>query len=164
TLIVGVGDLNGDGKSEYAIAAPASTNGGANAGDVDMFDGTSTTTTNVLLWRASGSAGDLLGTCMTPILDVTGDGVPDMMIGAPGAAAAAKIVFVDGLSGAVVTTIVNTLTASPVSMALLDADVDTLLPDGKPEIVVLDSGSISVLSSGFLNLVRQTFPLFTRTS
>jgi hypothetical protein len=87
--VAGVGDLNGDGRSEYMVGEPndglTNTPGVATyrQGTAILFDGA----TGVVLQQdygsfAAGSTEDHLGNCVAGIGDVTGDGIPDFAAGA----------------------------------------------------------------------------------
>ena len=76
-------DLSGDGVPDFVAGAPDATLGGEVVGRVSAyaasFFGPS------LLWTTYGTAdGDELGRSVALIDDVTGDGVPDVVVGAPG--------------------------------------------------------------------------------
>jgi hypothetical protein len=73
-----LGDLNADGRAEFAVGAPEA--GGA-AGLVTVYDGLS----GALLHSIPGSsAGERLGSALAVLGDVDGDGIPDFVAGAPG--------------------------------------------------------------------------------
>ncbi|KAA3604541.1 MAG: hypothetical protein DWQ01_22155 [Planctomycetota bacterium] len=74
------GDLNGDGISELLVSVART--GGPNLEDgmVRLFSGADGT----LLWEHSGnSTGDIFGEDVAAGEDVTGDGIPDLLVGAP---------------------------------------------------------------------------------
>ena len=96
-----IGDLNGDGRDDYAIGAPKAgtvlapvgANAKLHSGSVYVVYGRSATTGTVDLASLSSSqgyridgaaAGDLAGSAVAPAGDVNADGVPDLLIGAPG--------------------------------------------------------------------------------
>ncbi len=75
-----VGDLNGDGVQEFVLTAPTRDGFGADAGRIYVYDGA----TGAELFRATGPGGGAwLGHDATGAGDVNGDGVPDVIAGAP---------------------------------------------------------------------------------
>ncbi len=76
-------DYDGDGKQEILVGAPlADPRGMINAGEVYVYDGD---TRNLLFTIPGGAAGESFGSSVAPIADQNGDGVPDILVGAPGA-------------------------------------------------------------------------------
>jgi hypothetical protein len=75
-----VADVDGDGASEVLTGAPFNTLGGANAGRAYLFSGA----TGAPLFVWTGAAGDRLGFSIADAGDVDGDGMPDVIVGAPG--------------------------------------------------------------------------------
>ena len=79
------GDLDGDGIRDYLVGAPKETVAGFGfAGAVYVYSAG----TGSLLFRLDGGfTDDLFGTAVAGIGDVNGDGVDDLLVGAPAAAA-----------------------------------------------------------------------------
>ena len=97
------GDLNGDGLDDAVIGAgAAAANGRQGAGEVYVLFGATTNPTSLNLAELSGSNGfrlrgalfnDAAGSAVSGGGDVNGDGLADLIVGAPGAGAG-------GLAGA----------------------------------------------------------------
>lgn len=75
-----IGDVDGDRIPDFVTSAPTSNAGGEKAGRVYVYS----TRSGKLLWSADGHAGDQLGTGIEGAGDTNGDGVPDVIAGAPG--------------------------------------------------------------------------------
>jgi hypothetical protein len=98
------GDVDGDGRTEYACGAPANWFAGP-ASYVRAFDGAS----GAQSWQDSANWNDQYGWSVAGIADLSGDGLPDLLAGAPqdpgvGCACNGKgfVRVLDGASGALV--------------------------------------------------------------
>lgn len=76
-----IGDVDGDGVSDFVSTAPTNAEGGTNAGRIYVYS----SKTGELLWAKSGAAGARLGIGCDAAGDVNADGVPDVLAGAIGA-------------------------------------------------------------------------------
>ncbi len=80
--VAGVGDVNGDGRSDFIVGAPLADPGGqSEAGSAFVYSGAN----GALLYRKDGAApGDEAGFTVAGAGDVNGDGKADFIVGAPG--------------------------------------------------------------------------------
>lgn len=92
-----VGDLDGDGARDALTGAPFHNAGGMSAGRAYALSSGS----GAVLFEWTGEAGDALGYAVAEAGDVDGDGVSDVLAGAPGGPMSAGRVFLyAGASGA----------------------------------------------------------------
>jgi ribosomal protein L24E len=75
-----LGDVDGDGATDFVTSAPTNASGGASAGRVYVYSSRS----GKLLWSVDGKPGDQLGTGVESAGDTDGDGIVDVAAGAPG--------------------------------------------------------------------------------
>lgn len=76
-----IGDISGDGVSDFTVGAPYDDSAAINAGAVYLVDGV----THAIVAHAYGSfAGDRLGWSMDSAGDMNLDGKSDLIVGAPG--------------------------------------------------------------------------------
>jgi len=95
-----IGDVDGDGISEFIVTAATNGGNGANSGRIYLYDGA----TGLERWRATGGAGWNLGFDGDLAGDIDGDSVPDVIAGAPGAAGVGRAVVYSGTSGVIIRT------------------------------------------------------------
>jgi hypothetical protein len=78
TSACGVGDLDGDGRGDFAVGSPRADTPAAEAGSVQVFSGR----TGAELRRIEGHPGDVLGVSVALAGDFDGDGRADLAVGA----------------------------------------------------------------------------------
>ncbi len=100
--VVAAGDVDGDGFADLAVGAPFASPGSLlESGSVSLYSGA----TGSLLWAVHGdAAGDHLGFALSAVGDADGDGSPEVLAGAPGAApgglvGAGAVRVISGLTG-----------------------------------------------------------------
>lgn len=132
------GDVNGDGREDLIVGAPFDDSAAMNAGRVYLFDGA----TGAGLWHRDGSLqGDLLGSGVSGVDDLDGDGVPDQVAGASnaGPATGGLAQVLSGADGSLLDTLAPLPTAGAFGQFFAhDAgDVDG---DGTGDIYIGDFG------------------------
>lgn len=154
SAVAGAGDVDGDGTPDVAFSGPNVTvgGGGSNQGYVAVYSGATFT----FLRQWSGTAtNEELGHSLAAGSDVTGDGVPDLIAGAPywdntlfliGDAGRVRV-----LSGAASSTVVTTLSGNTASgrFGASVAFVPDADGDGRDEIAVGEPGfALPVANAG----------------
>jgi hypothetical protein len=135
--VAGAGDVNGDGTPDLLVAAVLADPGGrANAGRAFLFSGAD----GSLLKRFDGcGAGDEFGRSVVGVGDVTGDGVPDVLVGAPfadpnGKQEAGSVYLFSGANGSLVRRIDGS--AAGDRFGLRAAPVGDVNHDGTSDFVI----------------------------
>ena len=78
--IVGLGDVNGDGFSDFAVGAPYNDDGGTSAGRIYVFGGGNASFFGNFIGE---TADEQFGKSMAKVGDYNDDGVEDVVVGAP---------------------------------------------------------------------------------
>ncbi|HZL99595.1 MAG TPA: hypothetical protein VFD43_05010 [Planctomycetota bacterium] len=102
--VSGIGDVNADGRPDFVVGARSQDGpAGMNAGRVLAYSGAN----GAPLWDVGGSSSfAVLGWSVDGVADLSGDGVPDVLVGEPGndgeAANAGRALVLSGADGSVV--------------------------------------------------------------
>ncbi|MFT7617366.1 MAG: hypothetical protein ACI97A_001002 [Planctomycetota bacterium] len=152
--ISNLGDVNGDGVSDFVVGAPFDQWNGVAGGTVRVVSGIDG---QVLFTFGATTPGDRLGESVDGVGDVNGDGIPDLALGAPGNddfdEAAGAVYVRSGADGGLIHTFFGVAT-NDVFGSSVDGLGDVNL-DGRGDILVgapfedaqgLNSGSARVFS------------------
>ncbi len=134
--VAALGDVNSDGTPDFAVGTSGKDIGDvANVGIVYVFSGK---TGQVLLTlndppRGGAEAGALFGSAVANAGDVNGDGVSDIVVGAPGEG---RVYVFSGKTGILLYSIVSPVNDAMPSFGAAVAGGQDFNKDGKPDIVV----------------------------
>ena len=82
TSLAGLGDLDGDGRGDFAVGAKWNDHGGPDSGSTYVYSGADGS--QLFVVRGTNS-GHMSGSSVAAAGDVDGDGTPDVIVGEPGA-------------------------------------------------------------------------------
>jgi len=137
--VASAGDVNGDGIDDLIVGAPRGNDGGTDAGEAYVVYGVAGTMRGTvdlsILTAAQGfviqgdAAGDLAGFSVSSAGDVNGDGIDDIVVGAPqgndGGTVAGEAYVIYGVAGTTRGTLdLSALTAAQGFIIQGDADYD----------------------------------------
>ncbi len=145
-----VGDLDGDGAADFGATAPSRANGGPQAGRVTIHSGRSGEVFHVF----DGQPGWRLGNAVAGRVDVDADGVPDVLVGAPGTGpVAGRALVYSGASGELLHTFSDGEAGDQFGLKV--CGLEDLDGDGHDEVAVgawksdvhgVDAGRVAVFS------------------
>ncbi len=152
-------DVDGDGAGEAMTGAPFNNSGGENAGRAYAFSGR----TGAPLFTWTGEPNDALGYALADAGDVDGDGLSDILVGAPGFAGPGRAYLYAGADGELIHLFEGTGEAGSFGSAVASAgDIDG---DGRADLLIgaetdptaaMNAGRVVVFSS------KDFLPLWTR--
>ncbi len=127
--ICGLADINGDGTADIAVGAPGDDNIANDAGRVDFFSGAD----GAFMTSIFGDfAEDRLGNAVSGIDDLNGDGISDILVGAPGTFANGYVRTISGSDFSTLSTFFGPHPGS--AMGWQVAALDDIDGDGLQEI------------------------------
>ena len=149
-----VGDLDGDGRTEIAIGAPWASINGFLDGAVFTY---SIALGTVMGTSSGGNAGDEFGTSIQNIGDWSGDGIDDLLIGAPGTNRGSGSAFVYEIGGQTpLLTMEETVALG--SMGASVTSVGDISDDGIQDFLIGSTSSTATLWSGADGTLLHRFP------
>lgn len=119
------GDVDLDGRIDFAVGSPQSLLPPYGKGYVSVYSGA---TGSLIYTKIGDAAGDALGYNVASAGDVDRDGRPDLLVGAPGAAAwAGKVKILSGATGNTITTFNGMAAGDALGLSIAgcgDSDLD----------------------------------------
>lgn len=151
--VAGLDDVDGDGLGDLLVGAPGESGQGSGAGAAYLFSGATGT---LLAVHRGAAAGDGLGSCVAAAGDLDGDGLSDLLLGAPGSDLAApnagRVLVHSSFSGALLLDLHGAAAGDNTGTALVGgSDLDG---DGLSDIAVgIPAADPSGPSSGCVRVV-----------
>lgn len=130
--VAGVGDFDGDGIDDVAVAAPFADGGGTDAGAVLVYS----SATGATLQSTFGAPGSLYGGALERGADFDGDGRGDLLVGAPfdstGGAKSGSLEVRSSATGALLLAVHGQAAGDVLGLAV--ASLDDVNGDGSPDL------------------------------
>jgi hypothetical protein len=176
SAVTGIGDINGDGKEDFAVGAPNRDSGAiTNSGAVFVFSGANASLLNAYS-DSPPSPRDQLGSSLSASPDLNGDGKKDIIAGAPGHTTGAGLdvgqaLALSGANGAVLRRMADPNGAAGDRFGSSVASIGDIDQDSIPDVLVgepfhdepgqIDAGAVLLFSgrtASFLKRVVHTAP------
>lgn len=143
--VASAGDVTGDGVDDLLIGAPLEDVTGLDNGRAYVFSGANGALVHTLLSPRPQFGTDLFGDAVSGIGDVTDDGVPDLLVGAPredvgGTNAAGHVHLFDGATGAALRSLTSPQVTEGNFFGQTVAGFDDLDGDGRDDVLVGNAG------------------------
>ncbi|MEM7807916.1 MAG: hypothetical protein AAF561_07390 [Planctomycetota bacterium] len=138
--LTSLGDVNGDGIDDFAVGSPESDSGGSRAGSVGIYSGAD----GALIRTIDGIlASGLFGSSLDTIGDIDGDGLPDLLVGAPAAVSSigpGSIFVISSATGEVIFESVGSTLSGRSGLGAAVASLGDLNGDGFDDFIGNSSG------------------------
>lgn len=129
-VVLGLPDINGDGRGDYLIAAP--NQGGSTEGDLYVYSGA----THSLIYHLDGWSYRSFG-AIDLVPDCTGDGLPELVIGYSGPGDYTSVRVYQAKNGALWKTLTSPIpSGDDSSFGVAVAGVADVTGDGKGDVIV----------------------------
>ena len=155
TSVAGLGDINGDGFSDFAIGAGTNYIGGIHQpGFVNVYSGASA----AILHTFTGVAGSSLGLEVARAGDIDGDGTQDIIASSPGYSQYWPVIYVEVYSGASGSVLATFSPTPPVLKFDRPGPIGDLNQDGFDDILIRSLVSIPPNNVYMLNAYSLAAP------
>ncbi len=158
--VTALSDVNGDGLADLVVGAPLDSTNASSQGAIHVFSGADG---SLLYTRWGDYADDMFGHALDAIEDMNGDGIEDILVGAPGTFSNGFVRILSGKDGSTLATWFGPAPGSGMGwqvVALEDMDGDGLQEVGVSAVLAansagdLEAGRLLVISGSGLTLLH----------